>query len=323
MSDHNGTGFEPLVHRLVKRDRHLRKWARREGIDVWRVYDRDIPEFPLLVDRVGEAAVVGLQIGGRLLDYTEEQLGDWLAGALAAVSEGLGVSPDEIFLKRRERQKGSSQYSRQDRAGVERVVGEGELRFWVNLTDYLDIGLFADHRITRRWLCERSRGLRVLNLFCYTGALSVAALAGSAAQVTSVDLSNTYLDWAYRNVALNRLDHARHVLIRADVLKMLATYAPEPADLILLDPPSFSNSKAMEQTLDIQRDHGWLLGLCGRWLAPGGQLWFSTNRKGFRLDSGLSAEWEIQDWTASSTPKDFERRAPHQLFALSLREDEG
>lgn len=305
----------PYLNRLCKRHRHFRKWAAREGIGAWRAYDRDIPDFPFTVD-VYEAGVV--------LSVFKEEVGEGrvpidLPSLVRLTAEVCNVTPETVFLKRRERQKGASQYAPLAGLGRETETREGSLRFLVNLSDYLDTGLFLDHRPWRARLFKEAAGLEVLNLFCYTGSLSVAALAGGAAHVTSVDLSNTYLDWAQRNVALNGLPETAAEFIRADVREWLVARPRRTYDLILLDPPSFSNSKAMRGTLDIQRDHTDLLETAVRHLAPAGQMWFATNRRGFRLDSALGERFIINDTTARSVPPDFPYSKPHKSFEMARK----
>lgn len=196
------------------------------------------------------------------------------------------------------------------------MVREGPCRLEVNLTDYLDTGLFLDHRPVRRWLGENARGKRVLNLFCYTGAATVHAAVGGAASTTSVDLSKTYLAWLRRDLALNALDERRHRTVHADVREWLAT-CRESFDLIFLDPPSFSNSKRMDGSLDIQRDHSALVRAAMSGLGDSGVLVFSTNLRGFRLDAGLAEDYRVEDCSAWSIPPDFRRnRRIHRCWFI-------
>jgi 23S rRNA G2069 N7-methylase RlmK/C1962 C5-methylase RlmI len=274
---------EMLANRLQKRYKHLRKWARRIGTDAFRLYDRDIPEIPLVLDIYGDAVAGALYERPYEKDPKEEER--WLHAMTEAVSNALAIPPARIFLKQRGRQRGKAQYERLLDRRTYRDVREGGLRFRVNLSDYLDTGLFLDHRKTRSLVRDASAGKRVLNLFCYTASFSVYA-AARAASVDSVDMSNTYLDWAKTNFALNGLESLSRRLIRADALRFLESAATAGLswDLIILDPPAFSNSKKMTGTLDLRRDHRNLITQCLKLLAPGGQLLFSANARNFSLD---------------------------------------
>jgi len=228
----------------------------------------------------------------------------------------LPVDPEAIFLKVRQRQKGSGQYTRLDTSGHEFAVVEGGARLLVNLQDYLDTGLFLDHRPARRMLFEQAAGKRLLNLFCYTGAATVQAALGGAERSVSVDLSKTYLDWARRNFELNGLSLRQHQLVQADCLDWLQKDDGE-YDLIFLDPPTFSNSKRMAATFDIQRDHVPLLQAAARRLAPGGEILFSTNRRRFRIDRAALSGLQIDDITAQTLDEDFVRNPQiHTCFLI-------
>lgn len=302
-----------LVNRLRKNARHLGRWARRAGIEAWRVYDRDIPEFPYAVDRYGDWLNVQ-RFAGRM-PRTEETI----ARELAAIASALDVPATQVAYKLRQRQRGVAQYEKLAARGVAFVVREQGLRFEVNLTDYLDTGLFLDHRETRQRVRAEADGRRMLNLFAYTGSFSVYAGSGGAASTSSVDLSQTYQDWTRRNLELNGLrDPRRHRLLRADVLVWLREAADrgERFDLIVLDPPSFSNSKRMQASFDIARDHYPLMARALDVLAPGGILYFSTNRQGFRLDARLAGLPGVAEVTASTVPPDFQRRQPHRCWRI-------
>jgi len=196
-------------------------------------------------------------------------------------------------------------------------VGEGGLRFWVNLTDYLDTGLFLDHRITRELVRQSANNKRVLNLFAYTGSFSVYAAAGVAIEVCTVDLSNTYLDWSARNLQLNGFDGDKYSYVAADVKAYLPTVAADRYDLIILDPPTFSNSQRMEDVLDLQRDHVFLIRNCLRILSPGGKLFFSTNCRTFQLDAKALPEATIKDITRATTAFDFEGRLDRLCYLIT------
>ncbi len=307
---------EYLGNRLRKRDRHLRKWARRESVECFRIYDRDIPEIPLAVDRYGPYALVYLF--ERPYEKPEAEESAWLDRMCAVAAESLEVPPENIFRKQRKRQRGTDQYERISDVGRRIVVREGGLSFQVNLTDYLDTGLFLDHRITRSRVRGEARGRRVLNLFCYTGSFSVYAAAGGAASVDSVDLSNTYLAWAERNLALNGFRGSAFSFLREDALKFLAgaSSGRRRWDLAILDPPTFSNSKRMSGPLDISRDWIDLVDRCLDVLDPGGILYFSTNARSFRFDGSRFPAVSIRDLTNATTPPDFQDDRPHRCWRL-------
>ena len=284
---------ELLYNRLVKRQKHLGKWARRIDTDCYRLYDRDIPEIPLLIDIYGDAVSGALYKRPYEKDEGEEAL--WLDAMKDAVSGALGINKERIFLKTRQRQRGKAQYSKLDQGHFWKDVHEGPLVFRVNLSDYLDTGLFLDARKKRALVFEAAKGKRVLNLFSYTSTLSVSAAAGGALLVDSVDMSKTYLDWSAVNFSLNGLahyisssakDNKPYRLIRADALVFLEQ-AKARWDLIILDPPSFSNSKKMETHLDIREGYRDLVKKCMALLNPGGRLLFSVNAKNFQFDAEL------------------------------------
>jgi 23S rRNA (cytosine1962-C5)-methyltransferase len=308
------SGFE---NRLAKRFRHLGKKFDRWPTQAWRVYDRDMPEMPWTVDLYGDAAVVQEFAHSKASD---EERAAQLDDVVGAVGRVCGVSPDDLFYKARKPQKGGAQYQRQGREGAARVVREGDLRFEVNLSDYIDTGLFPDHRNLRREVARRTnRRTRMLNLFCYTGAFSVWA-ARAGAHVTSVDLSNTYLSWAERNFSLNALDPAAHIFKRADVLRWL----PGERDLgrryeiIVCDPPTFSRSKSMERDLDIQRDHPDLIDVCVELLAPGGVLFFSNNLTTFSMSGAITRRHRVEEITRRTSSEDFRHR-PHRAWEIHAR----
>jgi 23S rRNA G2069 N7-methylase RlmK/C1962 C5-methylase RlmI len=291
---------EMLENRLRKRQKHLAKWARRRGIGAYRLYDRDIPEIPLVIDYYRGRTVSGeirtLLAGARYRrPWEREDAGEgggageaaWLARMEEAMAAALEIPPGGIFMRERRRlRRRQGQYGRADSpGGVELTVGEEDLKFQVNLSDYLDTGLFLDRRRIRALIRAEAEGRRTLNLFAYTCAFSVCAAAGGAASVDSVDLSNTYLDRGRRNFALNGL-RAEARFIRADARRFLENAGRKGRkwDLIILDPPAFSNSKKMAGALDIRRDHPRLIACCLKVLSPGGRLWFSAGTARFRLD---------------------------------------
>ncbi|WP_372612391.1 bifunctional 23S rRNA (guanine(2069)-N(7))-methyltransferase RlmK/23S rRNA (guanine(2445)-N(2))-methyltransferase RlmL [Halomonas sp.] len=317
-------GAQMFANRLEKNRKRLRKWLRQSGESCYRLYDADMPEYALAIDVYADRVHVQEYAPPRSIDAAQAQ--KRLFDALSVIPEVLDVDASAIVIKRRERQSGKGQYEKQAASGERFQVQEGRARLWVNLRDYLDTGLFLDHRPVRRLLGEMAADTRFLNLFCYTAAATVQAALGSAAaggasESVSVDLSNTYLDWARDNFALNGLDPGRHRLVRDDCLRWLATTGGE-FDLIFLDPPTFSNSKKMADTLDIQRDHGRLVRLAMARLAPGGTLVFSNNQRRFTLDADLAEQFRVEDISARTFDPDFKRRPDlHHCFLIRHRGD--
>lgn len=298
-----------LANRLRKRARHLRKWARREGVRCYRLYDRDIPEIPLSIDWYdGRLHVTRYQ---RQLEHGPE----WVEAMAAAAAAALDVPPERVYLKERRRQRGTAQYERLARREERIEVGEGGHRFLVDLGDYLDTGLFLDHRPTRARVEAEAAGARFLNLFCYTGAFTVYAAAGGARETVSVDLSRTYLDWAEDNMVLNGFTGPAHTFVRADVDVYLDQTRPG-FDLAVLDPPTFSNSKKMAGVLDIQRDHVGLINRTLALLRAGGVLYFSTNYRRFKLEAEAIGARELLDITAETIPPDFRDTRVHRCWRM-------
>ncbi len=298
-----------FANRVKKNARHLGKWAKREAVTCWRVYDRDIPELPVTLDTYDGALVLN--------DYRIDPSDDVWLDELAAVGKA-ALDATDIFVKRRERltdRQDGHQYERLAATNQFRVVKEAGLAFRVNLGDYVDTGLFLDHRLTRaRVAAEPAKSL--LNLFAYTGAFSVHAAAAGMA-TTSVDLSNTYTEWARTNLDLNNLTGE---VIAADVKEFLvdARRAGRHWDVAIVDPPTFSNSKRMQGTMVVERDHSTLIEQAGRILAPGGTLIFSCNAHGFKLAPESLPNWSLQPLSAETLPLDFARRPQrHHCWALT------
>lgn len=309
--------FSAFFNRLHKNARHWGKWARRQSVTCYRVYDRDIPEFPLAVDVYHDHAhLQEFDTGWKMLD---DEYALWVDAVRKHAAQALDLPLQNISYKLRARQRGESQYEKTGAAGNDFTVEEGGLRFIVNLEAYLDTGLFLDHRITRNMVRERAAGKRFLNLFAYTGSFTVYAAAGGASESVTVDMSNTYQDWSKRNFALNGMDLERHKLVRADVFAYLdqAVAEGEKFDLIVMDPPSFSNSKKMQGVLDVQRDHPRLINACLQLLMPGGELFFSTNLRSFKLEPSELKSDRIQDISVRTVPEDFRNKKIHYCWLVS------
>ncbi|WP_263265107.1 bifunctional 23S rRNA (guanine(2069)-N(7))-methyltransferase RlmK/23S rRNA (guanine(2445)-N(2))-methyltransferase RlmL [Pseudomonas sp. RIT-PI-S] len=296
-------GAQMFANRLQKNQRQLGKWARREQVQCYRVYDADMPEYAFAIDLYQDWVHVQEYAAPKSIDPQKAQAR--LFDALGAIPVALGVDSKNVVLKRRERQSGTRQYERQATQGAFMEVAEGGVRLLVNLTDYLDTGLFLDHRPMRLRIQREASGKRFLNLFCYTGAATLHAAKGGARATTSVDLSKTYLDWARRNLALNGYSE-RHQLVQSDVMTWLEEDRGE-YELIFIDPPTFSNSKRMEGVFDVQRDHVRLLDLAIARLAKGGVLYFSNNFRRFQLDDSLMARYAIEEISRQTVDPDFAR----------------
>jgi 23S rRNA G2069 N7-methylase RlmK/C1962 C5-methylase RlmI len=342
-----------LANRVKKRFRHLQKWAKRSGFEAFRLYDRDIPEIPLVLDLYGGVVSGALYKRPYEKDPAEEAV--WLESMRDAVAQSLKIAPDDIIIKQRERQKGKNQYEKVAERAVIREIREGKYKFKVNLSDYLDTGLFLDRRALRNLVGADAEGKRVLNLFCYTASFSVYAAGSGAASTDSVDLSNTYLGWARENFALNGIEAEQlrleeffaprdragsvknqaqgdncHRLIRADVTVFLERAVAARRtnevryswDSIILDPPAFSNSTMARADFDLQRDYGVLLARCLALLSPGGNLWFSANAKSFRanaeeLEKTLN-EVKVTDISGKIIDEDFKGKKTPKTYQITV-----
>jgi len=308
--------IQMFYNRLTKVFRHVSKQAKRQQVSCYRFYDRDLPEFPLIIDMYEDKVYLSEYKARHNL--TEEQHELWLQQSLAVISKVTQVPDDKIYLKQRKRK--TDRQDQYQKTGAEMeffTVLEAGLRFKVNLSDYLDTGLFLDHRITRTMVRDQAKDKKVLNLFCYTGSFSVYAAAGGAASVVSVDLSKTYLSWAEDNFILNHLqDESKNYFVHADVLQYLDELATDNFDIVILDPPTFSNSKRMKDFLDIQQDHAELINKCLRVMKKGGLLYFSTNYTKFQLAvTDLNAA-SITDITKATTPFDFSGKLRRCCFKI-------
>lgn len=322
-------GSDQFAARLRKVVKERRKWARREGVTCYRVYDADLPEYSVAIDVYEGAREAKGQTFLHIAEYQPPSSIDAdkarrrFADVLALAPVALGIPADHVFAKTRQRAKGGSQYRAGERRAFVTHVEEGGLVFEVDLSSYLDTGLFLDHRPTRAEICRIAKGKRFLNLFAYTGTATVHAAAGGAASTTTVDLSNTYLAWAKRNMELNGFSGDGHAFARADVMAWIteARRRGDRFDLVFVDPPTFSNSKSMgARTWDVQRDHAELLIGVSRLLADGGEAVFSCNLRSFKPDVEKLARYgvEIEDVTPITIPHDFERTPKiHRCYLVS------
>ena len=298
--------LQMFQNRLAKVYKHRSKQAKRMQISCYRLYDKDLPEFPVSIDIYGEKVCLSEYRAKHHL--TEEEHMDWLNGTAAVIAEVLQIEDEHIYTKESRRKTDRlSQYQKVNEEKEFFEVEENGLKFLVNLSDYLDTGLFLDHRITRKMLMDEVKGKKVLNLFAYTGSFSVYAAAGEAEEVVTVDLSNTYIDWAKKNFEANFfVDHQKYKFEVADVKQYLQTLTPNTFDLVIMDPPTFSNSKKMKDFRDIQKDHVELINQTFRAMKPGGVLYFSNNATRFELNKEALHASVINDITKATTPFDFE-----------------
>jgi 23S rRNA (cytosine1962-C5)-methyltransferase len=304
-------------NRLTKVYRHVARTARRQGVTCYRIYDHDLPEFPFCIERYEDKLYLAEY--QRRHGMTEEEHDQWLEDCIPTISEVLETPDDRIFYRERRRKAGrQGQYEKLSSEEEFFIAQEAGLSFKINLTDYLDTGLFLDHRITRGMVREEAAGKKMLNLFCYTGSFSVYAAAGGAVQVDSVDLSKTYLNWAEANMALNvAAVPAKLRFIHADVKQWLDEVPANTYDLVVMDPPTFSNSKRMKDFLDIQRDHAELINKTLRAMQPGGILYFSTNYRKFQLETEKLTAASVKDITKATTPFDFQGKLFRNCFRLT------
>lgn len=350
----------PLINRTIKRYKQLRKWARRTGVTCYRIYDRDIPEFPLTIDlyeflpkditspasaesfvaeqesriskneahitqEIAQRQYLVISIFDSPNASTPLSLSSFIAQNSSLISSALAVPPSRIIIKTRKKGKGGSRYADYENANgqitaqVAGTVYESGLLFKVNLTEHIDTGLFLDHRPLRSIVRKEVKGLRVLNLYCYTASFSVAAAAGMAKAVTSVDLSNTYLDWAKCNMKINGFEGKSYSFIKSDVTRYLNAQRLEGAqyDTIILDPPTFSSSQGAPM-LDLNKDYPTLISLCTRLLVPSGVLYFSTNSRRLRVcDDDIPSGWKAEDITSMTTPPDFPLHKVHRTWRIT------
>jgi 23S rRNA (cytosine1962-C5)-methyltransferase len=310
------TKLPMFENRLLKMWKHYSKLARRQEVACFRFYDHDLPEFPFAIEWYDGAVHAAEYKRRHGMEDEEHDL--WLAACRQVIAKILEVEEKDIFMKERQRKAGrQGQYEKFGEEKVERIVPEGGLKFIINLTDYLDTGLFLDHRITRGMVRDQAKDKRVLNLFCYTGSFSVYAANGGAKSVTSVDLSKTYINWAKRNMQYNKLyNDEKHEFVHADVMDMINELPADTFDLIVCDPPTFSNSKRMDDNFDVQRDHVMLLRKLLKACTDDGKIYFSNNYRNFQIDRDALPATVVKDITGATTPFDFQGRLHRSCFLI-------
>ena len=304
-------------NRLTKVFRHMSKLARRQDVSCYRVYDHDLPEFPLCIEMYENWLYVAEYRRNHHMEETEHD--EWLEGCKTIIEEITGIPASRIVLRTRQRKSNrQDQYQKLDDEKEYMQVREQGLKFKINLTDYLDTGLFLDHRVTRAMVRSDAKDKKILNLFCYTGSFSVYAAAGGAAEVVSVDLSKTYLKWATENMELNGFyNPSKHIYLHEDVKQYLPALPAGYFDLVIMDPPTFSNSKRMEDFLDIQQDHPVLIRQTLAAMKPGGVIYFSTNFSRFQLQTETLTDCTVKDITRATTPFDFQGKLNRFCFLIT------
>lgn len=302
-----------IKNRLEKNFKKLKAWAERQNIEAWRLYDRDIPEYPYIIDIYKDFYVVYDKS-----DFIKDKDKNHLPHVIDALSFLFKCNEEQIIIKKRERQEGLNQYEKLSAKNQTLIVKESQALLKVNLYDYLDTGLFLDHRPMRQKIFKTAKGKKVLNLFCYTGSVSVfAALAGAV--TTSVDMSQTYLGWAQENFNLNQINPLDHRFVNANVLEWLdqnSNFGSGTFDIIFLDPPTFSNSKKMADSFEVERDQDFLVHKCMAILEKNGVLYFSNNKRKFKLNPDLVAKYKVRDITDESIPQDFHDKKIHNCFEI-------
>lgn len=300
-----------IKNRIEKNYKKLKTWAERAQIQAYRLYDRDIPEYPFIVDRYADKFLVYDKS-----DFILDKDKNHLPHVLEALVSLFNCGAEDIIIKKRERQEGAKQYEKLDSQKNQFAIQESQAHFYVNLTDYLDTGLFLDHRPMRQKVYKSASEKKFLNLFCYTGSVSVfAALAG--ARTTNVDMSQTYLKWAQDNFALNNLDFSGHSFVNANVLEWLQDNRhSKKFDMIFLDPPTFSNSKKMNAAFDVEKDHIFLVSACMQMLQPDGILYFSNNKRSFKIAPEITSAYKVRDISKESIPQDFHDGKIHCCFEI-------
>ncbi len=304
-------------NRLQKNYKHLGKWARKQNVESFRVFDRDIPEYPYIVELHKDVAV----IWDKSDDDIDAEKFDHFNHVVNGTKEVLALEEENIIVKKRFRQTEDVRYEKLEKEKRELITREKDAQFILNLSDYLDTGLFLDHRPLRETVFKNSKDKKVLNLFSYTCSVSVFAALGGAREVVSVDMSKTYLDWGKRNFELNAIDVNNHKFIQENCLEFLES-DHRRYDLIFLDPPTFSNSKRMDDTFDVERDQENLVNLCMKRLHPDGILYFSNNKRKFKFASILYEYFEVKDITFSTIPEDFHDKKIHHAYKITFKKSD-
>lgn len=304
--------IKTIQNRLEKNYKHRAKWARREGFEAFRIYNKDIPEFPFIVDVYKDYAVI--------FEKRDEEIDadkfDHFNFIISAVKNVLNIPEEKVVIKSRKRQSGDTQYNKLEDRNELIVIKEYKAEYLVNLHDYLDTGLFLDHRPLRQIITKSSEGKKVLNLFSYTGSISVAAAIGGASKVTSVDMSSTYQNWAKKNFEQNNIPVNQHNFIVDSALEYLEK-ASQRFDIIVLDPPTFSNSKNMEEDFEVEKDQVFLIKHCLRLLDPNGVLYFSNNKRKFKIDPAALEMAQVQEITPRTIPEDYKDTKAHVCFKIT------
>lgn len=301
--------MDVIANRLRKNYDRISPWAKRNQVEAFRIYDRDIPEYPFILDLYKDVGVIYDKSNPMIArDKTHFEY-------FQTAVKNLWPDWQHCFVKQRRRQEGQDQYERLDEKEFKITVFEGKAQFYINLSDYLDTGLFLDHRTLRYKIFKTSKGKKLLNLFCYTGAFSVHAALGGA-QTTSIDMSKNYIEWAQNNFKLNKIDLSQHQFIAANVMDVLPTLT-EKFDIIILDPPTFSNSKKMVDSFEVERDQVGLVKSCMKLLNQNGILYFSCNKRTFRLAPELSAQYQVKDISKETIPMDFHDLKIHRCFEIN------
>jgi len=304
--------LKTIQNRLEKNYKHRAKWAKREGFEAFRLYNKDIPEFPFIVDVYKDNAII--------YEKRDEEIDaekfDHFNFIISAVKYVLNIPEEKVIIKSRKRQVGDTQYTKLEERNELIVVKEYKSEFLVNLHDYLDTGLFLDHRPLRQIVSKSAEGKKVLNLFSYTGSISVAAAVGGASKVTSVDMSSTYQNWAKKNFEQNNIPLANHNFIVDSALEYLEK-ASQRFDIIVLDPPTFSNSKGMEEDFEVEKDQLFLVKHCLRLLDPNGVLYFSNNKRKFKISPEVLELANVQDITPRTIPEDYKDTKVHMCFKIT------
>ncbi len=308
--------LSPFKNRLRKNYKHIRKWAKRTVTNAFRIYDRDVKGYPFAIDFYNGRFCVQFFSSNPAIQEPSERLQEEV---INTIQDLFKIDSSNIYWKTRKRQKDYAQYEKIDSKKQFFTVFEYGLKFKVNLQDYLDTGLFLDHREARRLVGTMSQGKRVLNLFAYTCSFSIHAGAGGALFTKSIDMSNTYTAWGRDNFLINSLPFRNHEIIRADCLKFLEfeTRTQNRYDLIIIDPPTISRSKKMEGKFDVQLDYIFLISYALKLLAENGIIIFSTNSRKFSFDESEFESCRIEEITHKTIPLDIRNKKIHRCWKIS------